>query len=294
MTTSTCDLTKLHIHHRISYRYSEPVFLEPITIRLCPRADATLRLRTYQLLIDPEPTGDNGIIDSAGNVAQLAWFEGQHDHLTITATSELEHLSFDPFGYLVTDVDALQCPVAYEQPLAAMLQPYLQTTEERSQAMVGFSQELMARSGRHTQDLLMNMVMVISERWQTIQRPSGPAWPSEKTLTTHQASCRDLAVLMINLCRHVGLAARFVSGYHHSAEMDLPDDKQLHAWVEVYLPGAGWRGYDPSYGVAVAGKHIALAAAPEPDGAAATSGSFRRTGASSTIDFEIDIRMAQV
>lgn len=107
-------------------------------------------------------------------------------------------------------------------------------------------------------------------------------------MTRKEGSCRDLAVLFIDACRHLGLTARFVSGYH----TDEPADgiRRLHAWAEIYLPGAGWRGYDPSQGLATAERHIAIAAAATPRLAALVSGTFRGNGTQSSLVANIDIR----
>ncbi len=103
-----------------------------------------------------------------------------------------------------------------------------------------------------------------------------------------EGSCRDLAVLFIETCRSVGIAARFVSGYH--TVQPWQGARQLHAWAEIFLPGAGWRGYDPSQGLAVADQHIAIAAGATPQLAAPVTGSFRGNGVQSSFTAEIEIR----
>nr|WP_277874380.1 MULTISPECIES: transglutaminase family protein [unclassified Leptolyngbya] len=108
---------------------------------------------------------------------------------------------------------------------------------------------------------------------QHIVREQGDPFPPGLTWKTKTASCRDMTVLFIEACRAMGLAARFVSGYHEGD----PDWKQrhLHAWAEVYLPGAGWRGYDPTQGLAVGDRHIALVAAPNSRTTVPISGSLK-------------------
>ena len=109
--------------------------------------------------------------------------------------------------------------------------------------------------------------------------------PPRVTLEKGQGACRDLAVLFVAACRALGFGARFVSGYHQGHSEPMRRD--LHAWAEVYLPGGGWRGYDPSLGLAVADRHVAVAAGTRPDQAAPISGSFRGTGVSSRMRAEI-------
>jgi SAM-dependent methyltransferase len=117
-----------------------------------------------------------------------------------------------------------------------------------------------------------------------------PMFPAD-TLASRTGACRDTAMLYVAACRSLGLAARFVSGYsmHHPEEVS---EHELHAWAEVYLPGAGWRGYDPSLGLAVADGHVVLAAAPDHHLAAAVSGSYRGTGVASTMRYAVEVRTA--
>ncbi len=108
--------------------------------------------------------------------------------------------------------------------------------------------------------------------FQKLVREEGlPKRPSE-TLASQEGACRDLTVLYLDLCRWQGLAARFVSGYWRGGKAS--ERRYLHAWAEVYLPGAGWRGFDPSSGLAVGDDHIAVAASPDPDGAAPVFGTY--------------------
>jgi transglutaminase-like putative cysteine protease len=103
-----------------------------------------------------------------------------------------------------------------------------------------------------------------------------------------EGTCRDFAILFMEVCRLIGIAVRFVSGYQQGDSNS--SDRHLHAWVEVYLPGAGWRGYDPTHGLAVADGHVALAASSLPRYAAPISGVFRPGSAQSTIEYSLQIQ----
>jgi transglutaminase-like putative cysteine protease len=119
-------------------------------------------------------------------------------------------------------------------------------------------------------------------------RPQGDPLPAGVTWETKQGSCRDFTVLFMEACRAVGLAARFVSGYHEG-DPDHPAN-DLHAWAEVYVPGGGWRGFDPTLGLAVSDRHIPLAAAAHPRQAAPVTGALREgTTARSTLTTHIEI-----
>ena len=119
---------------------------------------------------------------------------------------------------------------------------------------------------------LNQLVAIIQDRVKYTQRHVGPAWPAGRTLKERVGSCRDLAMLMIESCRCVGLPSRFVSGYH--LVEPKPKAYDLHAWAEVYLPGAGWRGFDPSGKGLIDDRYIVLATSSKANLTAAVSGSF--------------------
>ena len=127
-------------------------------------------------------------------------------------------------------------------------------------------------SNQQTLAFLNQLIELIQDRVKYTQRHAGPAWPAGRTLRERIGSCRDLAMLMVTCCRVVGLPARFVSGYQLLDP--APEQYDLHAWAEVYLPGAGWRGFDPSAGSEVNERYVVLATSSKPDLTAAVSGSF--------------------
>jgi transglutaminase-like putative cysteine protease len=121
-----------------------------------------------------------------------------------------------------------------------------------------------------------------------MRRESGILSP-DTVLARGHGACRDLTVCAMAVCRAVGLPARFVSGYQEGDPMF--EERDLHAWFEVWLPGGGWRGYDPTHGLAVADRHVALAVAPEPEGAAPVVGAFRGDGASVELSHDVRLEM---
>ena len=127
----------------------------------------------------------------------------------------------------------------------------------------------------------------ISSGYEVTVREEGDPLPAEETLKSAKAACRDLAMLFIECCRILGIATRFVSGYQQGDQVS--DRRDMHAWAEVYLPGGGWRGYDPTYGLAVADRHIAVAASATPRLAGPLSGSFRGSGVTSTMETKISL-----
>jgi transglutaminase-like putative cysteine protease len=118
-------------------------------------------------------------------------------------------------------------------------------------------------------------------------REVGQPLPAEQTLREKRGACRDASVLFMECCRSQGIAARFVSGYQEGD--NEAERRYMHAWAEVYLPGGGWRGYDPTHGLAIADRHIAVAASARPEMAAPTRGTFRGTGAASRMHTDLKI-----
>jgi transglutaminase-like putative cysteine protease len=139
-------------------------------------------------------------------------------------------------------------------------------------AAVDLAQEALMGSDQRALMFLDQLVEMIQDRVKYTQRHVGPAWPAGRTLKERVGSCRDLAMLMIEACRCVGLPARFVSGYH--LVEPKPRHYDLHAWAEIYLPGAGWRGFDPSGMGAIDDRYITLATSSKPLLTAAINGSF--------------------
>jgi transglutaminase-like putative cysteine protease len=134
---------------------------------------------------------------------------------------------------------------------------------------------------------LTRLATTICDRFKLVRRETGGPWPAVTTMEQRQGACRDLAVLYMDACRCVGLAARFVSGYQ-DAYRNM-GKRDLHAWAEVYLPGAGWRGYDPTRGLAVAEHHVAVAAAADPQFAAPVTATYRGTDVDAEMHTEVSI-----
>ena len=273
------------VTHTIEFSYSQPVFLEPHTVRLRPRCDSQQKVLDFHLVVEPTPAGLTPCNDLDGNLTDYVWFEGLQDLLNITASFSLETLRLDPFDFIL-EPSAVVLPMAYSPELSAAL------TAHRARADSGgevahFAEEVAREIDWETVPFLGALTSRIHQTCEGIIRPVNDPWPASETLAKRQGSCRDTAVLLMDACRSVGIAARFVSGYQEGVLNQT--ERELHAWVEVYLPGAGWRGYDPTLGLAVSDRHIAVAAGPTPRATAPTSGAFRGTDATSTM--RTDIRM---
>lgn len=277
------------IEHTIRYRYDRPVFIEPTAIRLRPQHDSRQRLIEHDLHITPEPAGIAAMADIDGNETTNLWFNGLHESLTITTKSVVETQMVDPFRYVLPQ-DALALPMGYEQPLAGALSPYLHR-DCIDETVNRFAHDLLETMQRDTTNFVMSLTTQLNAMIAMEVRVEGDPYPPAKTLAEGRGACRDVAVLFMDVCRAVGLASRFVSGYK-AFNLIPGTNHDLHGWAAVYLPGAGWRGYDPSEGVAVADRHVVLAAACDPALAAPTTGTFRGTNASASLDHVVHIAEA--
>jgi transglutaminase-like putative cysteine protease len=276
------------IRHETGYAYSGFVFLEPHIIRLQPRCDSSQRLIRFDLQIEPKPVGLSEYTDQEGNCVANAWFNGLTDSLVVTTTSQVETLRSNPFDYIITDPSALALPMIYPDELKPHLAPYCSYATP-DDSVLSFAESIASEVKRQTLEFLTALSHQIYEMCRQTIREEGNPKPPEETLSQRKGSCRDLAVLFIDSCRAVGIAARFVSGYQ---EGDPDQEKKyLHAWAEVYLPGGGWRGYDPTHGLAVSDRHVAMAASVTPRGAAPIIGTLRCTGKSSTLHTDINIQV---
>jgi transglutaminase-like putative cysteine protease len=275
----------LQLIHRTHYHYSEPVFLEPFIVRLRPRSDAAQTVKRYNINISPQPSGLSHCTGLEGNNTETVWFAGTHENLTIETQVIVDTHFDDPYNFLITDKNALRVPLKYEPHLERTLSHYLERYSDSSET-AAFAQELMQASNNETIPFLSLLAAQIQQRIEYLLREHGEPWLPEETLQQGQGSCRDFAVLFVDVCRSAGIAARFVSGYCMG---DVAADSHMHAWAEVYLPGAGWRGYDPSRGLAVSEDHIAVSSGQRPLDASPTEGSFRGK-ADSSMEAEISIR----
>lgn len=277
---------RIRVEHSTLYRYDAPVFLEPHMFRLRPRVDGAQRLLDYALDISPAPAGRTEFLDQDGNVATYAWFSGAMTELTLRSSFEVETLRENPFDYILPASELFNLPLEYDEPLASALAPY--RVRGGSDAVIQFAEELSLHHGGRTLDFLAALTRTLYERSTHIVRDEGAPLAAEETLRVHSGSCRDLAVLFCAACRCLGIPARFVSGYDCGA--GYVEHAYMHAWAEVYLEGGGWRGYDPSRGLAVANTHVAVAAAADPRLAAPSTGTFRGK-AKSEMQFHISVRV---
>lgn len=277
------------VSHQIRYEFTVPVFLEPHLLRLCPRSDSGQKLLSFHLNINPQPAGLSDITDVEGNIARWVWFNGTTQFLDIRMESEVHTFRENPYDYILTtpsfQTHPFQYPGELVPPLSACLDPEGYSGGEQVRILTA---AFLKKSNNEIFGFLSELNAYLYENWRVVEREEGPPLPPDVVLQQKEVSCRDLTLLFMAVCRNGGIASRFVSGYH---EGDPDMEKwQLHAWAEVYIPGGGWRGYDPTQGLVVADRHIALAASYVPQGASPCTGTFRGNGAKASMTFAINIQ----
>jgi transglutaminase-like putative cysteine protease len=197
-----------------------------------------------------------------------AWFNAPTKELSVSTRFTVEMLRQNPFDYVLAG-ESLNLPLWYREPLCAALTSY-RNDAHVAECVKQFAKSVAAGAQWNTLSFLVALSQQAFQTCRQLVRPSGAPWTSDQTLNLREGSCRDLAVLFCDACRVMGIAARFVSGYECASANR--QDSYLHAWAEVYLPGIGWRGYDPSRGLAVSNGHVAIAAGFDHDLAAPVAG----------------------
>jgi transglutaminase-like putative cysteine protease len=268
------------LYHRTTYRYDTPVKVHPQIVRLRPAPHCRTPILSYSLSIEPEDHFINWQQDTYGNYLARLVFPEKTDCLDITVDLVADMTSVNPFDFFLEEA-AETFPFSYPEGTLADLEPYLRKTDQ-SEALDELAKELETRDNPRTIDYLVTVNQKVEELIDYRVRLEVGIQSCSETLEIRSGSCRDSAFLLVQLFRRLGLAARFVSGYliqllADEKALDGPsgpseDFTDLHAWAEVYLPGAGWVGLDPTSGLFAGEGHIPLACTPEPSSAAPVQG----------------------
>ena len=245
-------------------------------------------LLDFKLDIDPKPVMLSETLDVEGDTLAVAWFDQLASSLTITSRFEAETLRTNAFDYLFFNVAYARLPLQYSQSLEPRLLAYRVAEQADLDAVDGLVAAVMDETGPDTIAFLSSLNQRIHDSLEVIVRHEGPPWRPAETLERGEGACRDLAMLFVACCRKVGVAARFVSGYQAG---ERPEEaRYLHAWAEVYMPGGGWRGYDPTHALAVANSHVAISTGASPSEAAPIIGAFRGDDVTAKMTAELRVR----
>jgi transglutaminase-like putative cysteine protease len=276
MNVSTMPL--LTIHHKTEYRYAYPVAFGEHRIMLRPRDGHDLRLLKSRLEIAPEPAALRYIHDVFGNSVAIATFDRRAATLSFTSSATIEHLPSEEFA-LTPDDQAYFYPFLYDGEELPDLHHFItpQYGDPAGELSAWARQFLNAQGPTSTFNILRDMTLGIRQAFSYRKRHAHGTQHPLDTLQTKSGTCRDYALFMIEALRRLGIAARFVSGYlfiHGDRAHNYVGGGSTHAWVQVYLPSAGWIEFDPTNGIIGSRDLIRVAVAREPGQAIPLHGTY--------------------
>ena len=267
------------LNHVTHYKYDRPVQLGPQVVRLRPAPHCRSQIISYSLKIEPQGHFVNWQQDPFANYQARLVFPQKTQEFKVTVDVVLEMAVYNPFDFFL-EPEAEEFPFAYSAEQTQELAPYL-ATEPMTPLVEDYVQRIDRRK-RRTIDFLVALNQQVAHDVKYLIRMEPGVQSPEQTLELASGSCRDSGWLLVQLLRHCGLAARFVSGYLIQLTPDVKsldgpsgttvDFTDLHAWCEVYLPGAGWIGLDATSGLMAGEGHIPLACTPQPSNAAPIEG----------------------
>jgi uncharacterized protein (DUF2126 family)/transglutaminase-like putative cysteine protease len=285
------------LNHVTQYRYDRLVALGPQVVRLRPAPHCRTRIISYSLKVTPDQHFINWQQDPEANYLARFVFPEKTRELRIEVDLVAEMAVFNPFDFFLEPY-AEQFPFAYQGVDKRDLAPYL--VMFRGEPLFREYLGTIPRERKRTIDFLVELNFKLSQDIKYLIRMEPGVQTPELTLRKRSGSCRDSAWLLVQLLRHMGLAARFVSGYLIQLTPDMKsldgpsgpaaDFTDLHAWCEVYLPGAGWIGLDPTSGLLAGEGHIPLACTPEPGTAAPVTGAVDKA----EVEFEHHMHVERV
>jgi transglutaminase-like putative cysteine protease len=290
---------KVALEHRTSYTFAHPVSVAPHVVRLRPAPHSRTPIEAYSLEVKPEAHFINWQQDPFGNWLARLVFPEKVERLEINVGLVADMMVINPFDFFIEDY-AERFPFDYEPGLKADLAPYLAEVDDSANADAWRrTLDLGAEEDISTIDFLVALNQAVNRRLDYSLRMEAGFQSPDHTLTAGVGSCRDFSWLLVALLRQFGLAARFVSGYSIQLKPDQEplegpgfvgegDITDLHAWCEVFVPGAGWIGLDATSGMFTGEGHIPLSATPHPSSAAPIEGATEPVEV--TFDFVNEVR----
>ncbi|MBC8766735.1 transglutaminase family protein [Arenibacter sp. BSSL-BM3] len=263
---------EVEIIHETEYEYQSEVYLEPHYFRFKPRETPYAELKSFGLEVSPKVAGISQQKDAENNTVHFSWYEGMHTKLSIRSTSILTVTPYNPFNFLLYPPSFNQMPFEYDDALKKLLIPFVEKISIGA-SLKEYGDVILSDVNGNTLGFLSELTRHIHEDFVLEIREIGEPYQPDQTFELKKGSCRDFAWMQIQLLRHLGIAARFVSGYFY-VEVDNPK-YELHGWTEVFLPGAGWIGYDPSNGIRTSNMYFPVSSSANYLNTMPVSGSVR-------------------
>ncbi len=267
-------MQRLRIHHLTVYQFAGPVTFQPHRLLLRPREGHNIRSESWARNIMPARHQIKWSRDVLDNALAVVSFQEGGPQLSIGSDVILQHYDVAPLDFIVEDY-AVRYPFQYLPEEQIDLAPFQQLVypQQRAALQHWLDQWDLTQGPMETYVLLDRLNRTIAGQFQYVVREEPGVQPPAQTLNSRSGSCRDYATLFIEACRTLGLASRFVSGYSHTPGNEA-GNATTHAWAEVYLPGPGWKGFDPTAGELTGSRHIPVAVARHPETVPPVAGSF--------------------
>jgi len=288
---------RVALHHRTEYLYDRLVAMSPHLIRLRPAPHTRTPVHHYSLKIEPKEHFLNWTQDPFGNFVARVVFPKRARLLRVDIDLIVDMVTINPFDFFVESY-AEHFPFEYQPQLGKELAPYFEIREQGPRLMDYLAE--VPREHKHVVNFLVDLNLQLQRHLGYVVRMEPGIQTCEETLGIGKGSCRDSAWLLVQILRHLGLAARFVSGYLIQLAPDVKsldgpsgpeqDFTDLHAWAEVFIPGAGWIGLDPTSGLFAGEGHIPLSCTPDPVSAAPITGAVDK----SEVEFHFENKVTRI
>ena len=277
-------ITRVQLRHQTRYEFDREVQLFPHVLRLRPAPHCRTPVERFDLQIDPQPDYLHWLQDPFSNYLARLIFLKSSSHLELMVTLTASLPSINPFDFFI-EPGAETYPFRYESLLARYLTANLEIREQGPRLREWL--DSLDRTPCSTVEFLLRLNRALAADIVYRVRLEPGVLDCETTLGDGVGSCRDSSWVLVQALRHLGIAARFVSGYLLQLNAYKDDVADLHAWAEAYIPGAGWIGLDPTSGLLAGEGHIPLACVPDPAGAGPVEGATEPCGVRLSFDSQI-------
>lgn len=276
----------LQIVHTTHYEYECPVVLEAQYLKFKPLRRPYITPLDFELKIDPHPVKTTERLDAENNYFHQVWPTSETtQHFNIEAVIRLETEPFNPFDFLIDpNITPSQYDFYYSEKHSDYLAPYLEC--EAFEGLKDFTRQTIEDSDDKMVPFLSLLAQKVYDNWEHEKRDEEHPLDPDQCFQQKKGSCKDLAWMLMMMLRGQGIASRFVSGYSFNPELD--QGHELHAWIEVLLPGAGWVGIDPSSGLLANEYYVPVATSFDPALTMPVEGTFRGSCESS---FDADVKI---